>query len=174
MAINPQKMKKDLLSRRPVGPGKKNEPKAFSEVLKEYFESNESLAVAMRKRRASVNADDEKGWYRNTALGINLKTFLRHDRIMKPGKWYTGVFTRDDQSDPLILDEHYTFIETVPATTPKRNPHVFSGDFISITKKYDGTLRPNFKRMPAGMSVDSYIIGVVAELRLGLHGLEEE
>ena len=167
-------MKKDLFAKRPKGSRKKNEPKVIGEVLKEFFENNKPLAVAMRKRRASVDADDKQGWNRNTALGVDVKSFLLNDSIMKPGKSYMGVFTRDEQSDLLISDEHYTFIETVPATTPKRNPHVFSGDFISITKKDDGTLRPNFKRMPAGMSVDSYIIGVVAELRLGLHGLEEE
>ena len=55
-------------------------------------------------------------------------------------------------------------------------PHVFHGKYITITRRDDGSLRPNFKpmKMGAGFSIDSYAIGVCDELRQALTGLVEE
>lgn len=39
----------------------KNEPKAIKEVLNDYFQSNEPLAMASRQRLASVEISAEKG-----------------------------------------------------------------------------------------------------------------
>ncbi|MCR5039821.1 MAG: hypothetical protein K6A94_10865 [Bacteroidales bacterium] len=73
-------------------------------------------------------------------------------------------------------DNHYTFIETLPSTNGKRNPHVFIGKYITITRRDDGSLRPNFRPMPMGknFNVDNYAIGVCNELRQALKGLGEE
>ena len=46
--------------------------------------------------------------------------------------------------------------------------------FVSITRRADGTLHPNFKPMPVGMSVDNYAFEVYDELRQALKGLVEE
>ena len=110
----------------------------------------------------------------NTNLGVDLKTKLQSHTLMKLGKGYRGVLTRDNQSDLFNPDEHYTFVETIPQTAPKRNPHVFDGKYITITRKDDGTLRPNFKSMPIGMTMSSYAIGVFKELLNGLSSLIEE
>ena len=69
---------------------------------------------------------------------------------------------------------HYTFTETM-LWTGKRNPCLFRGKYISITRRDDGTLSPNFRpvRMEAGFSVDAYAIGVCNELRNALTGLVE-
>ena len=56
----------------------------------------------------------------------------------------------------------------------RRNPHVFDGEHITITRRADGTLHPNFKPMPVGMSVDNYAFEVYDELRQALKGLVEE
>ena len=58
-------------------------------------------------------------------------------------------------------------------TDGKRNPHVFFGKYITITRRDDGTYRPNFKplKMDADFSVDNYALEVSAELREGLKGL---
>ncbi len=110
-----------------------------------------------------------QGWHRNTELCIDLKTILRSDRRAKLRKDYPGVLTRDGR-------EHYTFIETPASTDGKRNPHVFEGEFITITRRSDGSLRPNFKNLTTGrgFSVESYAFGVACELREALSSLIEE
>ena len=76
----------------------------------------------------------------------------------------------------LCKDPHYTFVETLPWRT-KRNPRLFNGKYISITRQEDGSLRPNFKPMPqigATFSVDYYVFEVYRELRQALMGLIEK
>ena len=109
------------------------------------------------------------GWHRNTDLGCDLKTILCSDRKMK---------VMDDEGtidEYLSRDPHYTFVETRPWTS-KRNPRVYNGKFISITRQEGGTLRPNFKPMPAGkhFSLERYAFGVYLELHKALEGLVEE
>ena len=109
---------------------------------------------------------NRKGWNVNTDLCVDLKTFLRSDNRTKRGKTYHGLLRRD-------TEDHYTFLETAPSTAEKRNPRLFDGKYITITRKDDGTLRPNFKpmKMEAGFSVDSYAFGVANELMWALEGL---
>ena len=118
----------------------------------------------------------EQGWNRNTALCVNLKTILRQERMMKPGKGYTGVLKRDVICEDFHYDEHYTFIETLPSTNGKRNPRVFDGEFITVTLWGDGTLHPNFKQMEIGkdFTVDGYALAVCDEIRQALKGLIEK
>ena len=118
-----------------------------------------------------------QGWHKNTDLAVNLKTVLHSDTSMRTGKEYQGVLRRDwdaEIEDFRCRDAHYTFIETVRMTADRRNPHVFNGKYITITRRPDGTLRPNFKPMPAGMSVDNYAFEVYRELRGALKGLVEK
>ena len=121
----------------------------------------------------AANNNKEKGWNRNTALGVDLKTLLSSDRVMIPAKEYRGVLRRDTEIDDFYFDEHYSFIETVPQSGGKRNPRVFDGEFITVPRWHDGSLHPNFKptRMGSDFSVDGYAIGVMDELRQALEGL---
>ncbi len=115
----------------------------------------------------------KKVFNHNTHLGVNVKTVLNSDRIMRVGKDYQGVLKRDVEIDEFRYDEHYTFVETEPWLT-KRNPRVYNGQYISITRRQDGSLKPNFKPVKiAGrqFSIDSYAIGVCNELRQALEGL---
>ncbi len=100
---------------------------------------------------------------------------LRSDRSMKQGKEYLGVLRRDAESEDFRFDVHFTFTETQP-TIEKRNPRVFNGRYITVTRRDDGTYRPNFRPMPTGkdFNVDTYAIGVCDELRLALRGLIKE
>lgn len=112
----------------------------------------------------------------NTDLCVNLKTKLQNEASMKTGKSYRGILSRDTDAitdEFLCRDAHYTFIETRPDTDGKRNPRVFSGRFITITRRDDGSLRLNFRRMEteAEKNVDGYAIGVCNELRKALKGL---
>ena len=120
-----------------------------------------------------------KGWNRNTDLAVDLKTLLRSDRSMKVGKEYQGVLRRDQDAsidDFRCRDAHYTFVETLPQKDGKRNPHVFRGKYITVTRREDGTLRPNFRPMKVGkdFSTYRYALGVFNELMWALEGLVEE
>ena len=103
---------------------------------------------------------------RNTELCVDLKTILISDRRAKTNKDYPGLLTRDGR-------EHFTFIETQP-TTAKRNPQLFKGKYITITRWADGSLHPNFRPMPENMSVSNYAFNVYRELIGALKGLVEE
>lgn len=114
----------------------------------------------------------------NTELNINLKTKLQNDVLMKLGKEYTGLLRRDIPSEDFgFEDSHYTFIETIPSSASKRNPHIFEGRYLTVTKRVDGKLRPNFKPMPKidkNFNLEQYALGVFNELCMGLGGLVEE
>ncbi|MBR6893580.1 MAG: hypothetical protein IKN15_10185 [Bacteroidaceae bacterium] len=124
-----------------------------------------------------VKLDMEQGWNPNTELGCEVKTILRSDRKMKVGKEYQGVLRLDSEGiveEFNYRDPHYTFIETLPWNM-KRNPRVFNGKFISVTRQDDGSLRPNFKPMKqgAGFCIERYAFGVYRELLMALKGLIE-
>lgn len=120
-----------------------------------------------------------QGWYKNTDLAVDLKTILRSDRRMQTGKEYQGVIRRDsdgDIDDFRCRDAHYTFIETVPQPSQKRNPHVFEGKFITVTRRDDGSLKPNFRplKVDRDFSVYRYALGVFNELMWALEDLIEK
>lgn len=113
----------------------------------------------------------------NTLLCIDLKTKLKHEVLMKPGKEYPGILRRDEPcEDDGFNDDHYTFIETLSPTSCKRNPRIFEGQYITVTCKDNGELHPNFKHIEMGKDfcIDSYAIGVSDELRQALKSLIEK
>ena len=105
----------------------------------------------------------------NTDLCMDVKTILHSDSISKIGKDYQGVLTRD-------TGDHFTFIETIPPVAEKRNPQVFRGKYITVTRRDDGTYRPNFKPMKVGadFNLAQYASGVANELLWALEGLIEK
>ena len=124
----------------------------------------------------SIVEDVLQGWNRSTELCCDVKTILHSDRTLKTGKDYQGVLRRDHGADIdefRCRDAHYTFIETLPWTA-KRNPRVYKGKYITITRRPDGSLKPNFRPLPANMSVERYAFEVYRELRQALTGLVEE
>ena len=124
---------------------------------------------------SKVQNSNLEGWHRNTDLSVNLKTILHSDRKMKPCKDYQGVLRLDAEGtveEFLSRDAHYTFVETLPWTS-KRNPRLFNGKYISVTRQDDGSLRPNFKplKVTKGFSVERYTFNVYLELHKALKGL---
>ena len=82
----------------------------------------------------------------NTELCVDLRTELQNEVLMKPDKDYRGILRRDTPSEEIGFDNgHYTFVETLSSTS-ERNPRIFSGRFISVTRGNNGDLRPNFCR----------------------------
>ena len=118
-------------------------------------------------------SSNEQVWNPNTHLSVDLKTLLRSDSKMKAGKDYQGILRRDEICEEFRYDEHFTFVETVPKTVEKRNPQVYVGEFITITRRDNGTYRPNFRpmKMDADFSVEMYATGVANELLWALEGL---
>ena len=122
-----------------------------------------------------MKKNNENFWNNNTHLCVNLKTQLRSDRCAKLGKSYPGVLRRDVFCEEFRWDEHFTFVETVPWNT-RRNPRVFNGKYITITRKDDGTLCLNFRPLKTDghFSVERYALAVYNEICMALYGLVEE
>ena len=117
------------------------------------------------------------GWHTDTALGCDVKTILRSDRKMKVGKDYQGVLRLDADAtvdEFYCRDPHFTFIETLPWSM-KRNPHIYNGKYISVTRQDNGSLRLNFKPLKTGdgFSLERYALGVYNEICMALGGLVE-
>ena len=121
-------------------------------------------------------SSNEQVWNPITHLGVDLKTLLRSDSKMKAGKDYQGILRRDEICEEFRYDEHFTFVETLPPAPDKRNPQVYVGKHITITRRDDGTYRPNFRpvKMGAGFNVERYAAGVANELLWALEGLVGE
>ena len=132
----------------------------------------------MEAKNIQSKKANKHGWHSNTDLGCDLKTILCSDRRMKQGKDYQGVLRLDDEGtidEYLSRDPHYTFVETLPWSM-KRNPRVYNGKFISITRRDDGSLRLNFKPLKTGegFCLDRYALGVYNEICIAIGGLVEE
>ena len=126
-----------------------------------------------------MQKSNHEGWHKNTDLGCDVKTILRSDKRMKVGKDYQGVFRLDEEAivdEYLSRDSHYTFIETIPQTSRKRNPRVFEGKYITLTRRSDGTYHPNFKpvNIGPGFNTEAYILCVYLEMRRATKGLVEK
>ena len=175
-----------------AGSKKTDEPRLIGDILAEMFSSKSPLAKAIRQsvashkyadaegKAAAEDADAEgkaaaegnSGWFRNTDLCVDIKTFLCRDRIAKIGKNYAGVLCRD-------TDDHYSFVETATpvANAIIRNPHVFEGKYINVTRRMkDGHIRFNFKEVDFGGRFNpmSFAIGVMKEIIMAFKCLGEE
>ena len=110
----------------------------------------------------------------NTYLAVNLKVKMFRDSHLKLGKDYIGVLGHDVPEDCIGGDDdHFTFIETYPMSVRKRNPQVFSGEFITVTRRSDGSYRLNFKSFHINKEFDvaAFARGVASEIKKALKGL---
>ena len=173
-----------------AGSKKTDEPRLIGDILAEMFSSGSPLtkgirlSVASHKhaaegKAAAEDADAEKkadaegnsGWFRNTELCSDIKTYLCFDRIAKIGKVYKGLLRRDS-------DDHFSFFECrCSASAIIRNPHVFEGKYINVTRRLkDGHIRFNFKEVDFGGRFNpmSFAIGVMKEIIMAFKCLGEE
>ena len=108
----------------------------------------------------------------STYLAVNLKVKMFRDAHLKLGKDYIGVLCHDVPDDSICGDDdHFTFIETI--NVRKRNPQVFNGEFITVTRRSDGTYRINFKSFHINKDFDvaAFASGVASEIKKALKGL---
>ena len=186
-------MKKVLNFNFRAGSRNSNEPRLIGDILAEMFSSKSPLAKGIRQSVAShkyadaerkadtKDADSEgkaaaagnSGWFRNTELCSDIKTYLCFDRIAKIGKVYKGLLHRDS-------DDHFSFFEcrcSASANAIIRNPHVFEGKYINVTRRLmDGHIRFNFKEVDFGGRFNpmSFAIGVMKEIIMAFKCLGEE
>ena len=145
-------MAKDFIfERRPSSSKKTNEPKVIGEVLSEYFQSNEPLAVVFCSRQAKgeATADEEneddrlfRDFFPDTHLCVDLKVITRKHGRMRVGEYINCMLKRDGEY-------HFTAVETAPEmkkTAERRNPIVYLGTCINLHRKADGTIYPTFNR----------------------------
>ncbi len=155
------------------------EPRILGSIVEEMLHGSSPLVGYRQYIASQENGEvEEQGWNPNTDLGCEVKTILRSDVRMVVGKEYQGIFRLDSEGivdEFLSRDPHFTFVETVPQTAAKRNPHVFDGQYITVTRRDDGSLRPNFKPMKVDkdFSVAKYASGLANELLWALEGLIE-
>ncbi len=199
-------MKKVLKSNIEAGSRESNEPRLVEEIVKDFLmHSSSPFAEAYRRLQAELNAKEQamnlqagqkamqqaeqamnlqagqamklkaNGRLVNTELCVDLKTQLLDDAVVKPGKAYQGVLTKDSEVDEFFCDEHFTFIESAPAIV-KRNPRVFTGQYITITRWPDGSYRAHLKpvEISDGFDIVAYATAVGNELMWSLQGLIEE
>lgn len=119
------------------------------------------------KIRQTMKKDFQNFMFTNTEVCVDLKLVTRKPGATRLGTNLKGSLTKDE-------DYHYTFIED--ASERKRNPHVFIGRFITVTRRPDGSLRMNFRPVPMGknFSTFNYARGVANEIIWALEGLREE
>lgn len=186
-------MKKVLNSNFQAGSRNSNEPRLVGEIFEEMLSSYSLFVKVFRQSAASYEdaaegqAVDEdyaaveremdsfaaSGWFRNTELCVDLKTFLRQDRNAKNSKVYWGLLRRD-------TDDHFSFLEcrrSASANANIRNPHVFEGKYINVTQRMnDGHIRFNFKDVDFGGRFNplSFAIGVMKEILMAFKCLGEE
>ena len=120
-------------------------------------------------------------------IQINSERTTMVDGMMTIGKTDNGQYVLDFKATEYVelpTFKAHCFVqgmrngdvyitETQPSTAGKRNQQVFYGKFITITRRDDGTLRPNFKpmKMEEGFSASSYATGVANELLWALTSL---
>ena len=152
-----------MVKRRTVGqshfPCRAEGPSCETEVFPNLF-------INMKKKNGKV-------WNHNTHLCVDLKTFLSSDPIARTNKGYMGVLVREVDCDEFSYDEHFTFTETLPQPAQKRNPQVFNGQYITVTRHDDGTYRPNLKtiKIDRDFNVERFASDVANELFWALEGL---
>ena len=102
---------------------------------------------------------------------MDVTTYLRSDKRMKAGKNYQGVLRRDVTCDEFCYNERMTSNQK----RVKRNPHVFEGQHITVTRRDDGSYHPNFRpiQIGNGFCVADYATSVANELLWALEGLVE-
>ena len=186
-------MKKVFNSNFQAGSKKTDGPRLIGDILEEMFSSKSPLAKGIRQSVAShkyadaerkadtedadaegkAAAEGNSGWFRNTELCSDIKTYLCFDRIAKIGKVYKGLLRRDS-------DDHFSFLEcrrSASANAIIRNPHVFEGKYINVTRRLkDGHIRFNFKEVDFGGRFNpmSFAIGVMKEIIMAFKCLGEE
>ena len=163
------------------------EPRLINDIINDLLNGQAPFARARRHRTGRVwtgqastsstcsgctrsgqddteSADAGRAWtdlYPNTELGVDLKLITQKLGPMELGEYLDGMITRDGEY-------HFTFVEnaTEQRKAECRNPTIFSGQWINVKRRADGTVYPTFKRtkrIGAG-ELGDYAVSTTCEL----------
>lgn len=129
------------------------------------------MARSIKIKSLFYDAETNAGVFnKNYMFGIDVKTLLEKDNLLKEGKTYSGMLTMTDEYSA-------TFVEKVSRKATKRNCRVYDGEHITMTYRLeDDHVRLNFKDVlvTPGFNVDNYAIEVMDEIRTALKSFVEE
>lgn len=110
---------------------------------------------------------------KNLLLCIDLISNLKVDNLPKPGKQYLGLLRCKLPSEGNFNGDMYEFNEvetTIKAC--RRNVHLFTGKYVTITLRSNGTPRLNLRNMELnGIDVDTLCLELMNEIRQALKSL---
>ena len=118
-------------------------PLRTSSYQRGLFNTQKKMIIVLNGNMNESSSKDEKRFYPNTELGIDLKLMTKEPGRMAVGEYLDGAITHDGE-------DHFTFVqndsEKKMQKVVQRNPHVYEGTFINVNRKKDGTLYPTFNR----------------------------
>lgn len=148
------------------------EPRLINDIINDLLNGQAPFARARRHRTGRAwtgQAGTESagagrvwtGLYPNTELGVDLKLVTQEQGRMELGEYRDGMITRDGE-------DHFIFVEnaTEQRKAERRNPTIFSGQWINVKRRADGTVYPTFKRtqrIGAG-ELGDYAVSTTCEL----------
>jgi hypothetical protein len=107
---------------------------------------------------------------KNWLLCCDLQVQLQNDSLPVPGKRYWGVLVSKLLNDGNKNADQLEFSELeVSSTDRRRNVHLFSGKYVTITLRPDGLPRLNLRNIDLnGIEIDNLCLEMMNEIRLAL------
>ncbi len=140
-------------------------PLRTSSYQRGLFNTQKKMIMVLNGNMNESSSKDEKGFYPNTELGIDLKLMTKKPGRMAVGEFLDGAITHDGE-------DHFTFVqndsEKKKEKVVQRNPHVYEGTYINVNRKKDGTLYPTFNRpqFTENFTFRDFCQGAADELRI--------
>lgn len=106
---------------------------------------------------------------KNWLLCVDLQVQLQNDSLPLSGRKYLGILSSELPSEGNIYADKLKFSEVVVQSTARRNVHLFSGKFCTVTLRPDGSPRLNLRNTELkGIDIDSFCLELMNEIRLAL------
>lgn len=123
------------------------------------------MEINIQIKERTINVDGMMTFGR-TDNGRNVLDFKATEHVEVPA-FKAPCFVQGMHNGDVYITE------TTASTHGKRNPHVFIGKYITVTRRDDGSLRLNFRpvMMGADFNIYRYATGVFSELIRALIGL---
>jgi hypothetical protein len=123
------------------------------------------MEINIQIKERTINVDGMMTFGR-TDNGRNVLDFKATEHVEVPA-FKAPCFVQGMHNGDVYITE------TTASTHGKRNPHVFIGKYITVTRRDDGSLRLNFRpvTMGADFNIYRYATGVFSELIRALIGL---
>ena len=123
------------------------------------------MEINIQIKERTINVDGMMTFGR-TDNGRNVLDFKATEHVEVPA-FKAPCFVQGMHNGDVYITE------TTASTHGKRNPHVFIGKYITVTRRDDGSLRLNFRPVTMGdnFNIYRYATGVFSELIRALIGL---